>query len=384
MSIVMLTAILLAALALAQEADNTTTYEPGNESTYLPDNSTESQQTEQTAENSTTETAEENTTTEADTTEQEPVAIPISYVESFDVVNVTPDKSLKGDVILSIDVQNTGNTEIKNLLPVVVAKGFSTYDTVPIKKLLPGETKTAMVSGTFDTAGEILLNIKIQDEIFHDRITITQPKAAANATDDSAEKAREKAKQDALRTISAELDQLKTDFTALEQQLSDMSSDYYTSDVDLTDLRKLLMNAQSSLLAGEPDKANISTILAQNEYKDQLDTLSRAKKRPFISKVKDNALLISAIAGALIASFTLWEVLKKKKEGLYQKIKEVKINKDTKIVVQKRKPRRKKKPEEEEKEKLTEEEEAAAELVEAEEADTSEEPQKQHHDHGES
>lgn len=365
---ILILALILSGMVLAQEAGNTTNETTSGDDITLEDNSTTYAETEQATEV----TSEENITYTNDT-EQIPLPVQISYVESFEVVNVTPDKALKGDVILNIDIQNTGNVELKNLLPVVVAKGFSTYDTVPIKKLSPGDTKTAMVSGTFDTAGEILISIKLQDEMFHDKITITQLQAAA-INNSAADDAREKAKQAALKTISSDLDALKTEFTALEQQLSDMSSDYYTSDVDLTDLRKLVMSAQSSLLAGEPDKANISTILAQREYKDQLDTLSRAKKRPFISKLKDNALLISAIAGAVIASFTLWEVLKKKKEGLYQKIREIKVNKDTKIVVQKRKPRRKKKADEEA--KLTDEEEAVAEQIEIEETETAEEPEK--------
>ena len=56
-----------------------------------------------------------------------------------------------------------------------------------------------------------------------------------------------------------------------------------------------------------------------------------------MKKIKDNIIVISSIAGAIITLFALYELLKKKKEGLYQKIKEIKINKDTTIVVQKKK-----------------------------------------------
>ena len=51
---------------------------------------------------------------------------------------------------------------------------------------------------------------------------------------------------------------------------------------------------------------------------------------------KDKALIISTIVGAILASFALYELLKRKKDELYHKVKEVKIDKSTKLTVEKR------------------------------------------------
>jgi len=104
-------------------------------------------------------------------------------------------------------------------------------------------------------------------------------------------------------------------------------------------LKTFLRNTQSSLVIGDADQAKASYTLAISEYNDQKARLDAAQpiKRSIMNVLQDNALVISTIAGAIIAIFTLFEVVKSKKDALYKKIKEVKVDKDTKIVVKQKK-----------------------------------------------
>jgi hypothetical protein len=324
-----------AAPSLAQEAnftDNSTTSETALNNTPAESNDTVTDTPDlPPAEDETTENITITELPEEETTEEETVITPLT---DFRLSNVTPEKTKPGDVILNIIVTNTGTTTLNNLIPLIVARGFSSYDVVPIQALNAGETGTAFVSGNFAQEGEILLTVKINDKIFHDKVTVEEPKQATSA---KAQKAQEAAKAQALKTLSAELEELSKKYDSLNEDISAKKDRYDTSEVSLTDLKKYIASARSTLVAGEAEKTNISIILAEREYEDQLELLEAAPKKPFVSKIKDNAILISAIAGAIITIITLLEILKKKKEGLYQRIKEIKVSKDTRVVVEKKK-----------------------------------------------
>jgi len=97
---------------------------------------------------------------------------PEPEIEAFEFVNVTPKTVKQGDILLSINFRNTGTAKLRNLLPVVVARGFSTYDVVPIPILRKRDVGTAFVSGKIDEPGDLLLTIKVGEQVFYDRITV--------------------------------------------------------------------------------------------------------------------------------------------------------------------------------------------------------------------
>ena len=61
--------------------------------------------------------------------EPEPEEEPIT---DYDLTNFIPKEFKLGESQLNIQLQNTGTTELKNLLAFVSGKGFSTSDITPI------------------------------------------------------------------------------------------------------------------------------------------------------------------------------------------------------------------------------------------------------------
>jgi multidrug resistance efflux pump len=193
--------------------------------------------------------------------------------------------------------------------------------------------------GNFREAGDLILTIKIEDKTFQENVIVKDPNSAnslQNAED--IKKAEEEAKKQ-LDTISSQLKDLNAKYKALELDLENKTSNNYdVSDISLNDLKAFLRDTQSYIIQKDVEKAQADLVLAQNEYDDLIDKLSRAKmiQKTFSGWLKDNAAIISAILASLVAFFTLYEILKKKKEHLYEKIKEMKINKDTRVVLEKK------------------------------------------------
>jgi len=139
--------------------------------------------------------------------------------------------------------------------------------------------------------------------------------------------------------LLVQLNDLKANFTMLEKELETKKDENYdVSSVNLDDLKKLVRDAEAALIKGDSEQGEVSFTLALDEYKNQKIKIEEAKKikKSFTQILRENALLISTFAGSLIALFTLIEILKKKKESLYQKIKEVRVDKNTRIVVEKK------------------------------------------------
>lgn len=248
----------------------------------------------------------------------------IPEIVDFKLINFTPTETKQGDAMLSIDVENTGNTPLSNLIPVIVARGFSTYDVVPINDLGPGELGTAFVSGNFNQAGGILLTIKINDKLFYKQIEVESLQALP---DTEKIKAEEEAKQKALNDSKAKLEDLRQKYEMLENESSRKKNSYDLSQVNLENLKRYMMDAESSLISEDAKKAEISLALGFTEYADQKYRLSNAAKKPFLQKIKDNLVLISGIAAAIITLFSFYELMKNKHKTIYKKVTEIKIGK---------------------------------------------------------
>jgi len=267
---------------------------------------------------------------------EEPEPIEEEPISDFNVLTVVPSKFNIGDIQFNIQVQNNGTAELNNLVAIVSGDGFSTYDIMPIDTLKPGEKSYILVMGNSKQEGNIKLTIKINDKTFYNNITIKDPDAKNETV---AVKVDEKE----LENLSARSDEIEKRYKELEDELQiKKNNDYDVSNVDLEDLKKFLRDAQSYIIQEDIEKSRVSVTLAENEYEDQKDNLDSAQmiKRSVSSILKDNAVLMSTLAGSIIAFFSLYELLKKKKESLYQKIREVQINKDTKVIVEKKRKKK--------------------------------------------
>ena len=255
---------------------------------------------------------------ETNLTENIPQNLTINEViVDFTITNFIPKEFKIGDVQFNIQVENIGNTEIKNLMAIVSGDGFSTYDMTPIDLLRSGEKSYIIVLGNLKKEGTITLNIRINEKIFYKDITVINP-ASVNYTKLKEEEEKKKA---ILDTFSVQFDELKNNYDLLEKELeTKRNSNYDVSGVNLNDLKNLIRDVQSSLILENVGQTNASITLALEEYyyeKQELDNAILMKKT-IMMIAKENAIVISTLAGALVTLFTLYEILKKKKEGLHQ------------------------------------------------------------------
>ncbi len=241
-------------------------------------------------------------------------------IEDFEIVSFEPNVVVTGDVVFDMQIKNTGNVELRGLVPVIIGKGFATYDVSTISVLKPGQKSHLTVLGRLSEVGTILLTIKIKDKIFYQTIEV-----GSSAPVNTNLSGKEGGRKTEMELLSQKIEELKNKYDSLEEEMLKKKDNYDLSAVSLSDLKSHIRNAESALLGGDVLRANISITLAFNEYADQKKNLDHAPKKPFLMILKENALIISAIAGSVLTLFALYELIKKKQEGLYKKIKEIKI-----------------------------------------------------------
>ncbi len=329
----------------AQEGGNETTYEI-TQANETSENFNEGNQTNTTQ---TTSDTEVNETTEAmEETEQETASLDeINATESTEMTNqtnateeqqedvvdfvitLTPTEVKQGDVILTVHVENNGTVALSNLIPLVTGQGFSSYDVVPIVEVAPGETAVSYVLGHFTDAGSIVFTIKINGKAATQTVLV----AGTSQSDEELEALKE----EALQTLSVQLEDLENRYVLLEEEVEQKKKNYLLPEMDIGGLKEDIRNAQSRILAGDVEEANISIILALTEYGVQKNKIDSAQKKSFFDKIQDNIFLISTLAGAILTLFAFFEFVKRKQAGIYQKIKEFKVDQNTKIEVHKKK-----------------------------------------------
>jgi hypothetical protein len=241
---------------------------------------------------------------------------------TIEIRNFFPTSISIGDIQLNINVKNIGSSELTNLGAFISGDGFSSYDVVMVDSLLPGEKSYIIVNGNFKKSGNINLTIKINQEIFYKTVSVL----------DSSINISLKNKEFG-ENISNEFGVLKNNYAILESAVSTKKIEGYdVSGISLVDLKGLIRDAQAFILEENFIKAQVKINLAIDEHDSLKLKLENVKKISLSAKLKDNSVLFSTIAGAIITFFTLYELLKKKKENLKETIvsmkkKEVKENK---------------------------------------------------------
>ncbi|MEI7718302.1 MAG: hypothetical protein WCI72_00415 [archaeon] len=234
---------------------------------------------------------------------------------TINLKNFLPGETKLGDVQLSINVQNIGDKELTNLYAFVSGDGFSSYDVIPIDSLRPSEKSYILVSGNFKKSGAINLTLKINQEVFY-RVVKVFDDSISIAVYNTA----------LASNLSNELSILKVNYSDLESNYQIKKNEGYdVSGVSLSDLKIMLRDAQANLLSENLVQTKVKLDLAQEEYQIQLNKMSNLSKVSLAAKLKDNAVLFSTLAGAIITFFTLYELLKRKKENIKEKIKSIQI-----------------------------------------------------------
>jgi len=238
-----------------------------------------------------------------------------------------PQEIRLGDVQFNLQIQNNQNETAKNIIAFVTGNGFSTYNMMPIDSLAPGDKSYIFVYGNLKQAGNITLTVKVNDIIFYQNITVIDPNALSDQQKlDELQAEQEKEQQ--IKNISDQLNILKQNFTALENELTDkQGNNYDVSLVNLNILDNYLHNIQADILTGNVNDALVNLNLANEEYLTQKNKLDNAKSLPFINILKNNVLLFSTFAGAVITIFALYELFKRQKKGVEEISKKIREKK---------------------------------------------------------
>ena len=248
-------------------------------------------------------------------------------VPSLALTGFMPQEIRLGDVQFNLQIQNNQNETAKNIIAFVTGNGFSTYNMMPIDSLAPGDKSYIFVYGNLKQAGNITLTVKVNDIIFYQNITVIDPNALSDQQKlDELQAEQEKEQQ--IKNISDQLNILKQNFTALENELTDkQGNNYDVSLVNLNILDNYLHNIQADILTGNVNDALVNLNLANEEYLTQKNKLDNAKSLPFINILKNNVLLFSTFAGAVITIFALYELFKRQKKGVEEISKKIREKK---------------------------------------------------------
>jgi hypothetical protein len=232
------------------------------------------------------------------------------------LTNFMPQEVKLGDAQFNLQIQNNQNETATNIIAFVTGNGFSTYNMIPIDSLAPGDKSYIFVYGNLKQAGNLTLTINVNNIIFYQNITVIDP----NATSDQQkleELQMEQEKEQQIKNISDQLNLLEQNFTSLETELTDkQSNNYDVSLINLNTLDNYLHNIQADILTENVDDAKVNLDLANDEYIAQKNKLDNAKKVPLITILKNNVVLFSTFAGAILTLFALYELLKKQKKDV--------------------------------------------------------------------
>ena len=240
-----------------------------------------------------------------------------SEIEKIEILSFIPKNFNAGDVQFNIRILNNHTITLKNIVPIISGKGFSTYEIIPIDSLLPGERDYIIVSGNFKESGTITLTIKINEEVFYQDVVVNNPNEVGALKENEE-------KKDILANLSLQLSDLKQKYSQLEYGYFDKKDkEYDLSKINLDDFKAYIYDIEIDI-TNEDVKNSIAKIkLAYESYEDQKKKLETSKQKSSILKIKENALVFSTIAGALIMLFALSELLKKKGQNVIVTFKKV-------------------------------------------------------------
>jgi hypothetical protein len=228
------------------------------------------------------------------------------------LTNFMPREVKMGDVQFNLQVKNNQNETATNIIAFVTGAGFSTYDMIPIDSLATMDKSYIFVYGNLKQAGNITLTIKINEDIFYQNITVINPDIDRQKLE---EIQKEQEIEQEIKNISDSLAVLKQNYSSLEALYEEKArQNYDVSLVNLDILNNYLHNIQANILVRNVEDAKVNLNLAYEEYSTQKSKLDKADKIPLIALLKNNVVLFTTFAGAILTFFALFELLKKKRK----------------------------------------------------------------------
>jgi len=229
---------------------------------------------------------------------------------SVSIISIIPKNFKLGDTQINIRVQNNDNITKINLVALISGRGFSTYDVIPIESLEPSSKDYILLTGNFREPGNITLTIRIDDNVFKEEMTVINQYVIEKQNEEEQNK-------QILANLSLEFVNLKQNYITLENEYYyKKDNNYDVSKVNLDQLITYIRTIDSNLLNEDIKNARANIQLASNEYIYQKNKLDSSITISILSRLKENAILFSAIAGAILTFFALSEILKRKSENI--------------------------------------------------------------------
>ena len=230
------------------------------------------------------------------------------------IIGMNPINFEMGNVQFAVQIFNDKDARAENVIALITGEGYSTSSMNPIDSLDSGSKGYLLVYGNFAKSGMIALDLLVDNQHYFYNVSVRE------GDDKKADSSRKEELERFLGT-------LKQNYTFAEKLFNEkQDSGFDVGKIHLDDSKKMIRNAESLLLTGKVVEAEAEISLANEELTDQVSKLEMAGKKSIVSKIKENAVVFSTIAGAIIAFFTLFELLKKKSSNVVNKVKEVKIN----------------------------------------------------------
>ena len=242
----------------------------------------------------------------------------------FSLERVDPTVLKRGTNTITILLRNLRLQEVTGVSGEISGTGLKTIESTTISSIPSGERDTLVITIDAQESGKTtaVLKLKVDNVIvnFIQTFTVESDKKEEipSAEKGNVTKVSEQfeKKKEELRTLQADYLQKKSD----GYLLGDVS-DTFKKAQDYAD------KIQLAIVDGKVSDAEKQLILFTSAIEDVKSYLQNAQKKSLGDKLKDNALLISAVVGALVAVIGLVEKLKGKVDALKDKI----INrKDTK------------------------------------------------------
>ena len=152
---------------------------------------------------------------------------------------------------------------------------------------------------------------RILDKTFYEEITVNEPE-------------QEREKKEGLAELNTELESYIGDYEELEKEFEMKSiQGYAIKNIDLGDVKNYLRNTQAAIAKEDLNNAKANIVLLKAELEDIKNKLNRAAKQTKSLKdtIKENAILVSTVIGAILAGLTGWEIFKKKKDAIMTMVK---------------------------------------------------------------
>jgi len=224
----------------------------------------------------------------------------------IELLKFFPKEVKLGDVQFNLQIKNNKNQSLENVLAYIFGNGFSTYDIISIENLETNGKDYIFVNGNFRESGEINLTIKIEGYTFYQKVSVIDINEGIEKTDEELDLEK-------LNNLNIQLEDLKKNYTDLEIAILEKKEERYdVLNINLDELKKNIRTVDADILRKDVNLAEINFKLALEEYEFQKEKLDKAKIMPLINRIKENALVFSAIFGTILAFFALSELLKKK------------------------------------------------------------------------